>query len=155
MQGQAQPPGSERTLSLLGGWTRMGGVETTLPSRRIRMQQNSTMVGEEGRAKTAESQVKRPRDHLGAPRSGGSLQAVRCWESPQPHSSPETKAGGCEVWQFGLQVLVFIHHPGQPLAFHGLCAPAPWARRPSFQPWSAWATLRGLYDVGPLVPEAG
>lgn len=44
-----------------------GGVETTLPSRRIRMQQNSTMIGEEGRAKMVESQVKRPRDHLGAP----------------------------------------------------------------------------------------
>lgn len=104
------------------------------------MQQNSTMIGEGGRAKTVESQVKRPRDHLGA---GGSLQVVRCWESPQPRSSPKTKAGGCKVWQFGLQVLVSIHHPGQPLAFHGLCASVPRARRPSFQPPVCLGHLKG------------
>lgn len=44
---------------------------------------------------------------------------------PQPPSSPETKAGGCKVWQFGLQVLVSIRHPGRPLASLGPCASAP------------------------------
>lgn len=44
---------------------------------------------------------------------------------PQLHSGPETQAGGCKVWQFGLQVLVSIHHPGQLSASLGLCTSAP------------------------------
>ena len=62
-------------------------METTLPSRRIRMQQNSTMIGEGGRAKTVESQVKRPQ---GPPRSrrqppGGEMLG----EPPAPFQSKD------------------------------------------------------------------
>lgn len=88
---------------------------------------DSTTRGGQGRAKKVGSRVKRPR-------AGSSLQMARCWESPQPHSSPETKAGGCEVWQFGLQVLVSITHPGQPSASLTWPQPLGARKRPPFQP---------------------
>lgn len=81
-----------------------GGVEATPPSRRVRLQQRQHNDGRRGR-------VKKPRGNPEAPWAGSSLQVVRCWDSPQPHASPETKAGGCKVWQFGLQVLVSTYHP--------------------------------------------
>lgn len=114
------------------------------------------MMGGGGRAKKVESQVKRPRGHPGAPWAGSSLQVVRCWESPQPHSSPETKAGGCKVWQFRLQVLVSIHHPGPPSTSLGLCASAPWGKEAVLPATSVCpGHLKGACDMGPLVPEAG
>lgn len=105
--------------------------------------------GGQGRAKKVGSRVKRPR-------AGSSLQMARCWESPQPHSSPETKAGGCEVWQFGLQVLVSITHPGQPSA--SLTRPRPLGEgggRPSSHLSVCPGHLKEACHVGPLVPEAG
>lgn len=117
VQGQAQPPGSG-VDSVPPGWGGPGWEEVwrqPLPAGGSECNRDSTMMGDRERAKKVDSQVKRPRGHLGAPWAGSSLQVVRCWESPQPHSSPETKAGGCKVWQYGLQVLVSIHHPGQPL----------------------------------------
>lgn len=146
------------TLSLLGGGMGMGGgVEATPPSRRVRMQQRQHKDGGGRRAKKVESQVKKPKGHPGTQWAGSSLQVVRCWESPQPHSSPETKAGGCKVWQFGLQVLVSIHHPGQPLASPGLCASAPWGKKKAILPATSVCLghHKGACNMGPLVPEAG
>lgn len=91
----------------------------------------------------------------GALWAGSSLQVVKCWESPQPHSSPETKAGGCKVWQFGLQVLVSIHHPDQPSAFpRPLSQPHEEGGHPSSH-LSARGHHNGACDMGLLVPEAG
>lgn len=75
---------------------------------------------------------------------------------PQPHSSPETKAGGCKVWQFGLQVLASIHHPGQPSASLGLClSPMKCGGGHPSSHLSARGHHNGACDMGPLVPEAG
>lgn len=131
VQGQSDPvlQALGWTLSLPGGGTRMrGGVEATPPGRRVRMQERQHKDKGGRRAKKVESQVKRPRGHPGASCVGSSLQVVRCWESAWPLSSPETKAGGCEVWQFGLRGLVSIYHPSQPLVSLGLCASAPWCK---------------------------
>lgn len=146
------------TLSLLGEGTGMRrGVEATPPRRRVRMQQRQHKNEGGRRAKKVESQVKRPRGHPGARWVESSLQVVRCWESPQPHSSPETKAGGCKVWQFGLRVPVSIHHSSQPLASLGLCASAPWCKMGAIFPATSVCPghHKGACDMGPLVPEAG
>jgi hypothetical protein len=75
---------------------------------------------------------------------------------PQPHSSPETNAGGCKLWQFGLQVLGSIHHPGQPSASLSLYASAPWGKEVTLPATSVCpGHLKGACDMGPLVPEAG
>lgn len=135
--GRAQPLGCG---ALCPSWDRGQGGEVS--SNR---QHNE---GGQGRAKKVGSRVKRPR-------AGSSLQMARCWESPQPHSSPETKAGGCEVWQFGLQVLVSITHPGQPSASLARPRPLGARRRPPFQPPVCPGHLKEACHVGPLVPEAG
>lgn len=104
---------------------------------------DSTRMGKKKGPRTEKSQVKRPRSHTDPvdreqPPSGEMLG------EPQFHSGPETQAGGYKVWQFGLQVLVSIHHPGQLLASLGLCASTPHRARPLFQPaLSALATLKG------------
>lgn len=110
---------------------------------------DSTTMAGRGTAKKVESQE--------AQWAGSSLQLLRCWESPQPHASPETKAGGCKVWQFGLQVFVSIHHPGQPLASHSLCVSAPWGRKEATLSATSVCPnhLKGACGASPLVPEAG
>lgn len=153
--GRAQPLGCG---ALCPSWDRGQGGEVS--SNR---QHNE---GGQGRAKKVGSRVKRPR-------AGSSLQMARCWESPQPHSSPETKAGGCEVWQFGLQVLVSITHPGQPSASLARPRPLGARRRPPFQPplsarailkrpvtWALWSLKLGevgwrVWGVGAPVPRLG
>lgn len=158
VQGQTQFPGS-RVDSLPPGRGNSNERRCGGNSSQKEGQNATETARDEGgrRAKKVESQVKRPRGHTGARWAGSSLQVVRCWESPQPHSSPETKAGGCKVWQFGLQVLVSIHHPSQPLASLGLCASAPWCKTEAIFPATSVCPShhKGACDMGPLVPEAG
>lgn len=73
---------------------------------------------------------------------------VKCWGSPQPHSSPETKAGGCKVWQFGLQILcpsTTQAGPQHPSA--SVPQPHEVRRRPSFQP----PVCPGPPEMGPVL----
>lgn len=106
------------------------------------------MMGDGERAKKVESQVKRPKGPRRSPGAGSSLQVVRCRESPQPHSSPETKAGGCKVWQYGLQVHMSVHPPGRPSASLRLRALAPQGKKEATLPATSVCP-------SPLVPEAG
>lgn len=96
VQDQAQPLAQGWALSLLGWEAGVGDVEATPPSRRpeCNRQHNDR---EEERAKKVESQVKRPRGHMG-PVAGSSLQVVRRWESPsstpvQRHRLEVVKSG--------------------------------------------------------------
>lgn len=116
---------------------------------------DSTMMGEEERAKNGESQVKRPRGHTD-PVGREQPPSGEMPGEPQLHSGPETQAGGYKVWQFGLQVLVSIHHPGQLLASLGLCASAPQGKETTL-PASIVCPghPKGACNMGPLVPEAG
>lgn len=115
---------------------------------------DSTMMGkrrgQERRISSQEAQG--PTDPVGReqPPSGEMLG------EPQLHSGPETQAGGYNVWQFSLQVLVSIHHPGQLLASLGLCASAPQGKEATL-PASIVCPghLKGACNMGPLVPEAG
>lgn len=154
MQDQAQPLAQEWALSLLGWGAGVGDVEAIPPSWRPECNRQHNDGEEEG-AKNVESQVKRPRGHTDPvgreqPPSGEMLG------EPQLHSSPETQAGGYKVWQFGLQVLVSIHHPGQLLASLGLCASAPQGKEATL-PASIVCPghPKGACNMGPLVPEAG
>lgn len=101
----------------------MGDVEANLPSRRPECNRQHD-DREEERAKNVESQVKRSKGHMD-PVGREQPPSGEMPGKPQLHSGPETQAGGCKVWQFGLQVLVSIHHPGQLSASLGLCASAP------------------------------
>lgn len=101
----------------------MGDVEASPPSRRPECNRQHD-DREEERAKNGESQVKRSRGHVD-PMGREQPPSGEMPGEPQLHSGPETQAGGCKVWQFGLQVLVSIHHPGQLSASLGLCASAP------------------------------
>lgn len=123
-----------------------------------------TMIG-----RRKESQVKRPRGHKDPV---GREQPPRgeMLGEPQLHSGPETQAGGCKVWQFGLQVLVSIHHPGplsvslvpqphrtrRPLFQLPLSAPGATLKRPVI--WALWSLKLGEVgwrrgEVGAPVPR--